>query len=352
MSVNEKLGDVLYKPEAKTLLFLSCDLVGSTQYKQSASRRSDSTWPEKFLKFYQEFPQQLARIEKDFCRKHKVNLKHSFNLWKPVGDELIFTYEIRDEPDAYFALRIWLETLEFYEADSLNDVSMKTKGGAFTATFPGPDVEATIPRTPTTGADSDRSAASLNLQALRTRHVNGTPDPNYIYDYVGPGIDTGFRVLATATHRDFVLSVEAAWLLVRGASALSNHWSDDAAKRCRFVGQRPLKGVWDSREYPIFAWDREYSDSVHGAMLPFGPTPPNLSDIEKLCWACLSDKNWVTRLYLPDSLMSDSAIRSCPSDVLVNSYDDKSGAESLPMDDSSDAQRTQSDADLEKLPTQ
>src|SRR5579859_7691307 len=92
----------------RSLLFLSCDLTGSTQYKQAqivSSTRSGeqhgSPWQKVFLQFYWEFPQAIATalVDNDSALK--------FDLWKAVGDELIFTCEVRAEDDVYDAIRIF-----------------------------------------------------------------------------------------------------------------------------------------------------------------------------------------------------------------------------------------------------
>ena len=164
--------------DARSLLFLSCDIVGSTRFKQSMA-----LWQKTFLTFYREFPQVLGDLTAE------ANFEPDFMLWKPVGDELIFTVHVRDEAEIFHAVRLWLEAMDKYERESLEDTPLATKGGAFIATFPGPDSESSIPRNPTIET-SDKGVFELNAEALASR------SDDYMYDYFGPSIDTGFRVFS------------------------------------------------------------------------------------------------------------------------------------------------------------
>jgi hypothetical protein len=105
-----------------SLVFLSCDLTGSTNFKQ----RQDLTapWQKVFLQFYREFPQRVAITQVALGTKNLT-----FELWKPIGDELIYSCAVRSEEDVYNAIRTWLKAMRDYEYHSLDDTSMGTKGG-------------------------------------------------------------------------------------------------------------------------------------------------------------------------------------------------------------------------------
>ncbi|PZR54189.1 hypothetical protein DNL40_04465 [Xylanimonas oleitrophica] len=305
------------KATPRSLLFLSCDLVGSTQYKQR-----EPLWQEAFLSFYREFPQILGELtlEKKYAP--------GFDLWKPVGDELIFTTPVTTETDVFRATRIWVETMDAYEKGPLRDVGMKTKGGAFIATFPGPDSESSIPRDPTI-EKSDKGVVELNDEALTTR------SPNYLYDYFGPSIDTGFRVLSACSNRYFTLSVETAWALAQCAvdSGVRNEFP---VSDLRLLDSREFKGVWNGREYPLFALDRHSLDSVYVAMARIHSETVEPIDVVNLCRECLGKPDWPSGIYLPDS--GHVEFRNTPVDTLddlrTNSME---GAETvLPEGDTGD----------------
>lgn len=267
--------------EPHSLLFLSCDLVGSTSFKQS-----EINWQATFLSFYRQFPQSLAKL---------VDPEHglSFDLWKPIGDELIFTVRVQHERDILRAVRTWLLALDEYEQGALSKVSGKlaTKGGAFVATFPGPDSEATVPRNLEVER-SDQDVVQLNRQALRgpRKHTK------YVYDYFGPSIDTGFRILGACSRRFFSLSVEVAWAMQRAARDENVRLEDLV-----WHDGRSLKGVWGGREYPVFALDREYADPVNRALRSFHAAELSPDKVEEVCRACYASPGWPSALYLSSS---------------------------------------------------
>lgn len=300
---------------AHSLLFLSCDLVGSTKFKQQA----DTQWQRTFLSFYREFPQILGDLTRE------AGYEPGFELWKAVGDELIFTTRVDHENQIFRAVRIWLQAMQRYETEVLNDVDLATKGGAFVATFPGPDSESSIPRNPQSET-SDKGVVELNDDALAIRR----PDV-YLYDYFGPSIDTGFRVVGACSQRYFTLSVEV-------ALAMSQCTADGGVSNSAYAFEDVLlldsivfKGVWRGREYPLFALDREAGDSINVAMEKITSRSLPALDVLNLCRACSGDTQWPSRLYLPRSGHDDFRVE--PSDSLEGlRLNNMEGAETVPAE--------------------
>lgn len=305
--------------DAKSLLFLSCDLVGSTQFKQSQAitppkvSEGERYWQEVFLEFYRGFPQKVAAVAKAFesdgtAAETSVRAD-SFSLWKPIGDELVFTVEVGSEQDIAYAVRVWLETLTQYENDQLKDSPMKTKGGAFIATFPGPDSRATIPVSPTTDNSTadpvEQNDAALKLKMNRNR---------FTYDYFGPSIDTGFRIFSTCTHRYFSLSIEVVYALSHLHTAkVDNERGIYDCADIAFTGTTAFKGVWNGREYPVFAIDRHHNEPVNKALRSVSGVNSDPAQIKSLAHACLTDKHWPSRLYLPNG--NNDLVRTVPISV-------------------------------------
>lgn len=305
---------------AKSKLFISCDLVGSTNFKQT-----QAGWQKVFLSFYWEFPQFVNAADREQAQHDGGQT--DFHLWKAVGDELIFEVDVRDEAAVSRAVRVWLKALDRYEKEVLAEPKMALKGGAFIATFPGPDSESTIPRRPVYGA-SDQPVVYLNQDAL-----TGTRAPSkYLYDYFGPSIDTGFRVIGRAERRYFTLSVEVAWAMGLAAHHAKGSKNDEKTHTVEdfvFHGQHVLKGVWRAREYPIFAIDRECADPVNMAVSKMHGSAVEASHVIDVCHACAADTQWPFRLYLPDS--TNDSFREVPDDAmseLLNSETPLDGAES------------------------
>lgn len=320
----------------RSLLILSCDIVGSTAFKQ----RREGHWQRTFLSFYREFPQQLATATKE----RAPHLK--FALWKAIGDELLFTCDVTAATEVFEAVRVWLTAMDAYEASSLRPHGLGTKGGAFVATFPGPDSACSIPRDPAFEADTDRGVVTLNDEALAAADLT-----KFQYDYFGPSIDTGFRVVAASSQRYFTLSVETAWVMQyceSQAGAQSGAYGaygdlDDLV----FLTSVELKGVWNHRAYPILAIDRESEDPVHKALRAIGGSNLNeLSKIGELCAACLKSEDWPSAVYLPNTLFEPFNAVPTPPEELV-SDNQMIGAETEPVEIVEDAEELSVNAPTE-----
>lgn len=225
-----------------SILFLSCDLQNSTQFKQ----KSVDGWIATFLAFYSEFPSLLATKITDSY----PDLRDRLSLWKAIGDELIFSVRLQSEKECSDAIDAWLATMLMFETQHLlGKTPMTLKGGAFLATVPSPDRRVAIPRTVQIVDDrSQRDAEATNEATLNNAEASG----DFAMDFVGPSIDTGFRVLKFASRRYFVLTVEVAHLLFK-------HYSDGVQgdRRAYLLGTHVLKGVWSGQPYPVFALARE-----------------------------------------------------------------------------------------------
>jgi hypothetical protein len=297
--VSAELSDASASDSRKrSMLFVSCDLVGSTALKQAGE-----PWEEILLSFYIDFPERLGEIA---AHDHVP-----FELWKPIGDELVFKVPVQREADVTAGLRSWLKALHVYETDSSfqKNVGATTKGGAFIATFPGPDVEASVLRDPRTRLPTAPDLAQINDAALAARDYN-----RHVFDYFGPSFDTGFRVIGQSTPRHFTLSVEVAWSLIRAAE---NHDGPGAPlDDVVFLGGRELKGVWSGRDYPLFAIDRRHNDDINVAMKKMlGQNNFDVDDAKRLLRTCVLSDELPTFLYLPQSEFKP--LRSAPQDALA-----------------------------------
>lgn len=289
-------------------LFLSCDLTGSTGFKQRSGKTGDTPWQKVFLQFYREFPQHLFAQQKELSSDDL-----QFELWKAVGDELIFTCSVESEVEICRAVDVWIATLAAYKSNSLQAeelTGLGVKGGIFLGTFPGPDSESTIPLKPDTES-SGEDVVTLNAAAL-AREPRDTG--SYLFDFFGPSIDTGFRVIGACSARFLTLSVEVAFALalVHEASYGDGKYQYPGLK---MMASRELKGVWGGRDYPVFAIDLDHQDSVHIAMSRFLPATASIGDVKALCEACYHSEGLPFFMYLPKS--SHGRFLEVPTDPLA-----------------------------------
>lgn len=274
---------------AQSTLFLSCDLTGSTDFKQSNA--TGTPWQKVFLQFYREFPQEIAISQAELGTS-----RLKFHLWKPVGDELIFTCDVSSERDIADAVRTWIHTMKAYKAGSLVGTPMGTKGGAFIATFPGPDSRSSVPRRPQ-DEKSGKDVVELNKEAHKGKRKHSV----YLYDFFGPSIDTGFRVLSKCSERHFTLSLEVAFALACVSLTPAPDQEKFALADIHLLGSDALKGVWGGQDYPLFALDLEIESPIHQAFVPFSKPDTSIEDVKRLCEACYTSEGWPFVLFLPDA---------------------------------------------------
>ncbi|VDR33106.1 Uncharacterised protein [Arthrobacter agilis] len=288
---------------------MSCDLVGSTHFKQT-----EPGWQKIFLSFYWEFPQFIHEANR--VQAEIDGGQTAFRLWKAVGDELIFEVLVGDEAAVSRAVRVWIRAIDEYEKQVLIDRKLALKGGAFIATFPGPDSESTVPIDPGEG-QSDEPVVHQNAKALSGQRA----PTKYLYDYFGPSVDTGFRIFGHSSRRYFTLSVEVAWAISLAAHSAAGQkvgFETHTTKDFVFRGAHVLKGVWRAREYPIFAIDRESRDAVNEAVSAMNGSAISASKIIDVCHACATDENWPFSLYLPNS--TNEAFQVEPEDAMAGLY--------------------------------
>lgn len=203
-------------------MFLSIDMVGATLFKARFNGEGSQGWLDTFRTFFTNFPLMLAgQIGFEFL--DNVDSTPAFDVWKVMGDEVIFVTEPGTAEELTSVLLALLRTMKLFEESHFQELPLRLKGTAWVADFDGHNIELDIPE----------------LSASETaRHV----------DYIGPDIDLGFRLSKYARPASLVLSLDLVDVLLGAANA------DSAA--LYLVGREPLKGVMFGRPYPII-WMRQ-----------------------------------------------------------------------------------------------
>jgi hypothetical protein len=255
----------------KLRLFMSVDITGSTQFKQILSHKSnpahkDDTeegvpsepWLSPILEFYGQISalfedqwHQIARHASD--DQHEWDVGDRPTVWKAVGDELIFTKVLTDHRQAYVCVTAWLLTIQAYRTRiKEHSAGLDLKCAAWIAGFPINNAEVILDHessgvvTPSDDGDYIFGNLSRLEQAAKpTGNVAG------IRDFIGPSIDTGFRVSSVASPRRFVLSVDLAFVLAHTHVNLPMTWEFPQLE-FYYEGRKDLKGVTNGTPYPIF----------------------------------------------------------------------------------------------------
>lgn len=240
------------KPEFRVRVFLSVDLVGSTAYK---SKQADNRWINTFRKFYSGFLSKFRRNYVNYCEAHSECRSYARNfpaLWKTVGDEAIFTNKVESLFQLYAYVHSFDLALAQYKDDlksNLETADLDVKGNAWVASFPFPNQ--TIPKP---NFNSEEATDSLPDEKDEIAADERPSD----YDFLGSGIDAGFRISGNSTAAFMTLSPVLACLL---ATANTNRAMKKFEFDFVFQGMNELKGVLNSASYPIVGLSTERDPS-------------------------------------------------------------------------------------------
>ena len=317
-------------------LFLTADIVGSTAYKQrfpswsepksllglsadaSAAERKKHLHPAWFApiadfyaqtqtSFHRHWADLQTQAGKDSAFKDIVIGKPP-SFWKAIGDEIAFSKRLENAHEAIFAMVAWIKTLE--DARALlqsHSQELDVKSAAWLAGFPVRNTEVIFApssfdkdmKTPPEGDDDFVYRALSRLKAFYDGSGSAGKDEAWIRDFVGPSIDTGFRIAGKATPRKFMISVELANLLHhahdtlpdKGSSVLKSHLQNI---QFRYDGREQFKGVMGNTPYPLIWIDLDSSDSARDALNAAedeisGTTSPTIKQVGKFCDAFIRD---------------------------------------------------------------
>lgn len=200
-------------------LFLSADLAGSTSFKQS---RKSAEWQRFFTQFYRQLPAYLQEKKQGRAGCDKLN------LWKTVGDEIVFSTPLASAAMVPHCVAAFRQAVAAYRRETIESTKgLDIKCAGWTAGFPVGNLEVTLP----------------------------TPGSAQL-DYIGPGMDIGFRLVKHASPRKMLLAVELAYLLTIPQLGQGPAIFMDAGMF--------LKGVARDQTYPCLWLDNFLDDRHHG----------------------------------------------------------------------------------------
>lgn len=236
-------------------LFLSVDMVGSTEFKARFTGQGSDGWLGIFQTFFTSFPLMVAgQIGFEFLDDDSTP---AIDVWKVMGDEVVFVATPTSAEEVTSILIALLRTMKLYEERHFQTLPLRLKGTAWLAGFDGQNIEIEIPELSSSGG----------------AHL----------DFIGPDIDLGFRISKFARPGSMVISLDVLELVL-GA--------DNASRASLYLmGKEALKGVMFGRPYPIvwmldaeetFAflpWEIE-QDALMAAASKAAPTP--VADLQRI----------------------------------------------------------------------
>lgn len=256
-------------------LFFSVDLVGSTEFKQKEQKDGQAPWIDVFKEFYQGFPGYFGRKLDNVTLDEVLRPK----IVKSIGDELFMQVTIQGSEHARQIVRFFAKVLKEYKKQQLYQSPLKVKGTAWIAGFPLNNRRVTFPIV-VKGTGAEQVLSEFE-------------------DFIGPSIDTGFRLANFSTPSKLVVSVDLALLLLR---------DDEGPQRLHFDGTQALKGVLAAKPYPIIWYQvtppPNGEDSNLSSLEQAVRQPPATKALEDYCKAfvgeCLSARSWLFPPYFAD----------------------------------------------------
>lgn len=264
--------------EYQLKLFFSADIVGSTAFKQKPGVDA-SVWFTAVLSFYHKAEIEFIRKWRHFQEQIEASVEvraewfgDEPEVWKTLGDEILFVKKITHPMQAFLAVQAWCLTLESIRAGFLEKDDYKgldVKSSVWIADFPLKNREVVLGEARPNGEDDYVYINNKSLKAYySTKSTQETK--NLVRDFIGPSIDTGFRLGAFTSPRKLVISLELAYLLASEQfyAEINEKWHLLGVSRIshfifRYEGRHILKGVMGGRPYPIFWIDLDAENHVH-----------------------------------------------------------------------------------------
>jgi hypothetical protein len=245
MSTDHQDGETGQGPLYRLRLFLSVDLVGSTAFK-SKDDETNLVWIKAFQKFYEQFPKMFRKNYREFCSDApEIDTNEKLitpKVWKTIGDEIIFVNRVHSVAHLAAYVISFRKTLITFGDEVNGTYKLNTKGNGWIAAFPTPN------RSIRLALDAKEESYSSNDDILTEADEVSVDDTPSQFDFLGKGIDGGFRISRNSAVDAMTLSPALAYLLCRA------HKNVETTKfNCQFSFREPevFKGVMGGKKYPV-----------------------------------------------------------------------------------------------------
>ena len=210
-------------------LFLSLDIVGSTAYKQPLDlSRIPVTeviaWANTIQSFFRTVEQSVSenwRSLEAMADQVDFQVGSPPRLWKTAGDEVIYWKELEDDCDIWLAVAIWTKVIESVREDLSNSgTGLDVKPTLYVAGFP----------------IRNRVVVTNLAEPGFLDRIKGFYDSRGAagaVDFIGPGIDVGFRLSGLSSPKKMSISVDCAYLMAVSAPKICDF---EAKLHAKFTG--------------------------------------------------------------------------------------------------------------------
>lgn len=206
-------------------LFFSFDIVNSSAYKTL----NFTGWSKVIITLFNKIQQMV------------VKKMPGAEMWRILGDEVIFIAPIREKQDIYVYTGCIFEIL--------NHLVSQLKKGEFFDSLNVDENEKTLTRMQS--IISLKSAAWIAIvgeELVRLEKFDNLlekyklQDGYGIFEFLGNDIDAGFRIKQETQDRRLTISYELAYILSKDTDCLKN---------IHIITYKRLRGIWQERMYPI-----------------------------------------------------------------------------------------------------
>ena len=212
-------------------VFFSFDIVNSTAYKTL----NFTGWSQVIIKLFDKIRQMVAKK------------MPSAEMWRILGDEIIFIVPIREKQDIFAYISNIFEIL--------NNISSQLKEGIFFDNLELEPLEQDLMKMQ--NIISLKSTAWIAIIGEKIKKLEQYDNliqrfklqEGYgIFEFLGNDIDAGFRIKENTQDRRLTISYELAYILSKNT---------DYLKIIHIITYKRLKGIWHDRFYPIIWYHDE-----------------------------------------------------------------------------------------------
>ncbi|WP_324728743.1 hypothetical protein VO178_19325 [Lysinibacillus fusiformis] len=224
-------------------IFYSFDIVNSTEYK-SKNRKE---WPELFSHFYEYTKEEIRKCFKEI------------QLWKYVGDEILFFMKINKKEDFYDLCQKTLD-VQRRVLKSINSKFEDSKGVLYIkSALWSADVKV-IETGNRIDEDFNRVKENENERNLIFFHSN---ENGFNFDFLGPDIDIGFRISKFSEKNKLVICAELAYVLYKFRGQYEDKNNNRIEEQLKIISFEDLKGIWSGRKYPIIWFHDQWAEKAN-----------------------------------------------------------------------------------------
>ncbi|MGJ5177911.1 hypothetical protein ACQR16_27400 [Bradyrhizobium oligotrophicum] len=216
-------------------------------------------------------------------------------LWKSVGDEVIYTKLLTDHRQALTALNAWMAAVASYRVRLKHQFpSLDLKSTGWIAGFPVHNAEVFFRSSSLARElEVDEGDEVYSNLSLLHEYYSEQRDKELTRDFIGPAIDTGFRLAQLSSPRRLVISVELALMLIHAVRTQPSDERYNYTKpRFFFSGRHNFKGVFGGLPYPVFWIDMHPSPSLERTEDKLNKLEPlGTDDVLEFCEAFIKENS-------------------------------------------------------------